>query len=79
MFSVLSYFSRNFQMANYYNQPMTVYDQDRRNSCYDNAGRNSCYDEAGHNSYYDEAGRIGIILRILRPYPSSRIELSKSY
>ena len=75
MFSVLSYFSMNFQMANCYNQPMTVYDQDRRNSCYDDAGRNSCYDKAGlnscynkagRNSYYDEAGRIGILLRILR-------------
>ena len=72
MFSVLSYFSRNFQMIDCYNQLKVVmlqiilgcnirsndcYDQVCRSSCYDDAGRNSCYDKAGLNSCYYKAGR----------------------
>ena len=72
MFSVLPFFSRNFQKIDCYNQLKVVmlqlilgrnirsndcYDQVCRNSCYDDAGRNSCYDEAGLNSCYNKAGR----------------------
>ena len=75
MFSISSYFSRNFQIIwinldlsnDCYDQVCcnSCHDEAGCNSCYDKAGLDNCYNKAGHSSYYDEAGRIGILLRIL--------------